>query len=434
MKTSNYRSRMVDGHRLHPETLMMGYGYSPALSEGALKPPIFLTSTFVFESAQQGKDFFDLTAGRRAPRAGERPGLVYSRFNNPNFEILEDRLAIWDDAQRAAVFASGMAAIATVMLAFLRPGDAILHSRPLYGGTETLIRNQLAAFGVAPVGFGDGIDRAKIAAAADEAIKNGRVGLVMLETPANPTNGLVDLRAVAEIADEIGRRQGYRPPIAVDNTMLGPLYQKPLQHGADLAIYSLTKYAGGHSDLVAGGVSGSEELIRKIILLRGALGTQLDPHSCWMLLRSLETLAVRTERANENARRVAEYLGRHPKVRAVHYLGRLDAADPRKPVFDRQCSAPGSTFSFDVKGGESEAFALLDRLQIMKLAVSLGGTETLISHPASTTHSGVARELREEIGLSDALIRISVGIENPADLIADLDQALSSAAMPRARP
>ena len=424
MKTSNYRSRTVDGHRLHPETLMMGYGYSPALSEGALKPPIFLTSTFVFESAQQGKDFFDLTAGRRKPRAGERSGLVYSRFNNPNFEILEDRLAIWDDAQRAAVFASGMAAIATVMLAFLRPGDAILHSRPLYGGTETLIRNQLAAFGIAPVGFGDGIDRAKIAAAANEAMAKGRVGLIMLETPANPTNGLVDLRAVAEIADELGTRQGYRPPIAVDNTMLGPLYQKPLQHGVDLAIYSLTKYAGGHSDLVAGGVSGAEEMIRKIILLRGALGTQLDPHSCWMLLRSLETLAIRTERANDNARRVAEYLGAHPKIRAVHYLGFLDAADPRTPVFDRQCSAPGSTFSFDVKGGEAEAFALLDRLQIMKLAVSLGGTETLISHPASTTHSGVARELREEIGLSDALIRISVGIENPADLIADLDQAL----------
>ncbi|PWC35229.1 cystathionine gamma-synthase family protein [Azospirillum sp. TSO22-1] len=425
MKDASYKHRMLNNHRLHPETLMMGYGYAPQLSEGALKPPIFLTSTFVFENAQQGKDFFDLTAGRRRPREGERAGLVYSRFNNPNFEILEDRLAVWDEAERAAVFASGMAAISTLMFAFLRPGDTVLHSRPLYGGTETLIRNQLTNFGITPVGFADGTDPAQIAAAADRAQAIGRVALIMLETPANPTNGLVDLRAVAGIADELGRRQGHRPPIAVDNTLLGPLYQKPLQHGADLAVYSLTKYAGGHSDLVAGGICGSDELVRRIILLRGALGTQLDPHSCWMLLRSLETLGIRTERANENARAVAEYLRGHPKIEAVHYLGFLDADDPRKAIFDRQCVAPGSTFAFEVTGGEAEAFAFLDRLEVMKLAVSLGGTETLISHPASTTHSGVPRELREEIGLTDATIRISVGIENPADLIADLGQALA---------
>ncbi|HXP74988.1 MAG TPA: cystathionine gamma-synthase family protein [Stellaceae bacterium] len=423
--TTQYKIRTLNNHALHPETLMMGYGYSPALSEGSLKPPIFLTSTFVFESAQQGKDLFDVTAGRRQSRPGEKTGLVYSRFNNPNFEILEDRLAIWDEAGRSAVFASGMAAISTVLLAFLRPGDTILHSRPLYGGTETLMRNQLTAFGITPVGFTDGIDRGKIGAAVQEAMAKGRVGLIMLETPANPTNGLVDLRAIAAAADEIGAKQGHRPPVVVDNTLLGPMYQKPLRHGADLAVYSLTKYAGGHSDLVAGGVSGSEELVRKIGMLRGALGTQLDPHSCWMLLRSLETLGIRTERANANARKVAEFLRAHAKIAKVHYLGFLEAADPRKQVFDRQCSAPGSTFSFEVKGGEAEAFAMLDRLKIMKLAVSLGGTETLISHPASTTHSGVARVLREEIGLTEALIRISVGIENSDDLVADLEQALA---------
>ena len=425
MKSDSYKIRTLNGRPLHPETLMMGYGYSPALSEGALKPPVFLTSTFVFESAQQGKDLFDLTAGRRMPRRGEKTGLVYSRFNNPNFEILEDRLAVWDEAERSAVFASGMAAISTVLLAFLRPGDTILHSRPLYGGTETLIRNTLAQFGVTAVGFADGIDPKGVAAAAKEAQQKGRVGLVMLETPANPTNGLVDLRLMAKTAEAIGKAQGSRPPVVVDNTLLGPMYQNPLKQGADLALYSLTKYAGGHSDLVAGGVSGSDELLRKIMLLRGALGTQLDPNSCWMLLRSLETLGVRTERANRNARRVAEYLRGHKKIKQVHYLGFLADKDPRKAVFDRQCTEPGSTFSFEVKGGEAEAFALLDRLKIMKLAVSLGGTETLISHPASTTHSGVAKELREEIGLSDALIRISVGIENPDDLVADLEQALA---------
>ncbi len=424
MTSKQYKARTLNNHILHPETLMMGYGYSPSLSEGSLKPPIFLTSTFVFESAQQGKDFFDLTAGRRKPREGEKTGLVYSRFNNPNFEILEDRLAVWDDAERSAVFASGMAAISTVLLAFLRPGDVILHSRPLYGGTETLIRNQLTAFNIASVGFTDGIDRPKVEAAAAEAQSKGRVGLIMLETPANPTNGLVDLRLIADVAEQISRKQGYRPPIVVDNTLMGPMYQKPLQHGADLAVYSLTKYAGGHSDLVAGGVTGSDEMVRRITQLRGALGTQLDPHSCWMLLRSLETLGIRTERANENAHAVAAYLRTHPKIKAVHHLGFLEAGDPRKAVFDRQCTAPGSTFSFEVKGGEAEAFAMLDRLQIMKLAVSLGGTETLISHPASTTHSGVAKALREEIGLTDALIRISVGIENSADLVADIEQAL----------
>ena len=275
------------------------------------------------------------------------------------------------------------------------------------------------------MGFTDGCDPARIDAAADEAMAEGRVGLIMLETPANPTNGLVDLAAVAATADRIGERQGRRPPIAVDNTLLGPMYQHPLRHGADLAVYSLTKYAGGHSDLVAGGVSGGTELVRRIMQLRGALGTQLDPHSCWMLLRSLETLGIRAERANANGRLVADYLRRHPRIRAVHYLGFLAPDDRRRPVFDRQCTAPGSTFSFDIDGGEAEAFAFLDRLQVMKLAVSLGGTETLISHPASTTHSGVPRDLREEIGLTDALIRISVGIEHPDDLIADLEQALA---------
>jgi methionine-gamma-lyase len=424
MKNKNYKQRTLKNHPLHPETLMMGYGYSPALSEGALKPPIFLTSTFVFETAQQGKDLFDITSGRRSAREGEETGLVYSRFNNPNFEILEDRLAVWDEAERGAVFASGMAAIATTLLTFLRPGDVLLHSRPLYGGTETLIRNTLSTFGITPMGFTDGIDAVQVRAVAEQAMAKGPVGLILVETPANPTSGLVDLKLMFEIAGAIAARQGRRPPIAVDNTLLGPMFQQPLRHGADLALYSLTKYAGGHSDLIAGGVSGSAELIRKIMQMRGAIGSQLDPNSCWMLLRSLETLQIRAERACENARKLAAYLRDHPKIEKVDYLGFLASDDRRKAVFERQCTTPGSTFSFDVKGGEREAFAFLDKLAICKLAVSLGGTETLICHPASTTHSGVPKALREEIGLSSALIRISVGIENADDLIADLEQAL----------
>ena len=423
MAGDSYHKDRIANRRLHPETLMMGYGYAPGLSEGSLKPPIFLTSTFVFENAQQGKDFFDLTSGRRQPRPGEKSGLVYSRFNNPNFEILEDRLAIWDQAERSAVFASGMAAISTTLFAFLRPGDTVLHSRPLYGGTETLLKNQMGAFGITAFGFTDGTDVAGMRKSAEAARAKGRVGLIIVETPANPTNGLVDLQACAGIADDLEKQQGHRPPIVVDNTMLGPMFQVPLKHGADISLCSLTKYVGGHSDLVGGSISGKADLVKQIMRWRSSIGTQLDPNSCWMLMRSLETLDVRMSRSNDNARLVAEYLATHPKVAKVHYLGFLkDGA--AKTVFERQCTAPGSTFSFDVKGGEKEAFALLDHLQIMKLAVSLGGTETLISHPASMTHSGVARALREEIGLTDALISISVGIENVEDLISDLAQAL----------
>jgi methionine-gamma-lyase len=423
MAGDNYHKDRIANRRLHPETMMMSYGYAPGLSEGALKPPIFLTSTFVFENAQQGKDFFDLTSGRRQPRPGEKSGLVYSRFNNPNLEILEDRLAIWDQAERSAVFASGMAAISTTLFAFLRPGDTVLHSRPLYGGTETLLKNQMGAFGITAFGFTDGIDVTGMRTTAEAARAKGRVGLILVETPANPTNGLVDLRACAMIADELEKLQGFRPPVVVDNTMLGPIFQVPLKHGADISLCSLTKYIGGHSDLVGGSISGKADLVKQVMSWRSSIGTQPDPNSCWMLMRSLETLDIRMSRSNENAAVVADYLANHPKVAKVHYLGFLKDSR-QKTVFERQCTAPGSTFSFDVKGGEKEAFALLDHLQIMKLAVSLGGTETLISHPASMTHSGVARELREEIGLTDALIRISVGIENVEDLISDLAQAL----------
>ena len=199
------------------------------MSQGALKPPIFQTSTYVFENAQQGKDFFDLTSGRRQLRPGENAGLVYSRFNHPNMEILEDRLAIWDQAERSAVFASGMAAIATTCLAFLRPGDTVLHSRPLYGGSETLLKNQMGAMGISAFGFTNGIDVAQMRAAAKEAAAKGRVAMILVETPANPTNGLVDLAACATIADELGKSQNYRPPVVVDNTMLGPLFQTPLE-------------------------------------------------------------------------------------------------------------------------------------------------------------------------------------------------------------
>ena len=427
-----YHKRKIGEHVLKPETQMMGFGYDPTLSEGSLKPPIFLTSTFVFKTAQDGKDFFDFSSGRREPRAGEASGLVYSRFNNPNLEVLEDRLALWEQGEAAAVFSSGMSAISTVLWTHARPGDVLLMSQPLYGGTETLIDRTLPLFGITAVGFTDGCDRAAVTEAAERATAlaahtGGRVCLIMTETPANPTNSLVDLALMREVSGEIGARQtGGRPPVLVDNTFLGPVFQSPLRFGADLVMYSLTKYVGGHSDLVAGGVVGSKEAVGPVKKLRGALGTQLDPHTAWMIMRSMETLSLRMEKSAQNAALVAEFLRGHPKIAGVNYLGFLAESDPRHVVFQRQCASAGSTFGFTVKGGEAEAFRMLDALQVIKLAVSLGGTESLISHPASTTHSGLPAATRDRIGITASLIRLSVGIEHADDLIADLRAALDA--------
>jgi methionine-gamma-lyase len=416
----------IGNHVLRPETLMLSYGYDPMLSEGAVKPPVFLTSTFVFGSAEEGRDFFDYTAGRKKPPEGTGAGLVYSRFNHPNSEIVEDRLAVYEGAESCVLFSSGMSAISTTILAFARPGDVILHSQPLYGGTETLLARTMADFNIAAVGFVDGVSEPVIRAAVQEARGKGRISVIMIETPANPTNTLVDIKLLRRIADEIGAAQGYRPVLVCDNTLLGPVFQRPLDHGADVSVYSLTKYVGGHSDLIAGAALGSKATIAPIKALRGSVGTNLDPHSCWMLGRSLETLGLRMERSNTNALLVAEYLRDHPKVDKVHHLAFLEEGSAAQAAFARQCTGPGSTFSFDIKGGEKQAFAFLNALQIFKLAVSLGGTESLASHPAAMTHSGVPVEVRDRIGVLDTTIRLSVGIEHPDDLIADLTQALAA--------
>ncbi|WP_454855786.1 cystathionine gamma-synthase family protein [Rhizobium binxianense] len=417
----------IGNHALHPETQMLNYGYDPELSEGAVKPPVFLTSTFVFNSAEDGRDFFDYVAGRREPPVGKGAGLVYSRFNHPNSEIVEDRLAVYERTESGAVFSSGMSAIATTLLAFVRPGDAILHSQPLYGGTETLLARTFLNLGVAAVGFSDGVSEKSVWAAAEETMARGRVSFILVETPANPTNSLVDMAMIRRVADAIGERQAHVPVVACDNTLLGPVFQRPIEHGADLSLYSLTKYVGGHSDLIAGAVLGPRALIRQVKALRGAIGTQLDPHSCWMLGRSLETLQLRMERANANARAVADFLRDHPKVETVHYLPYNDPETPVGKTFLMQCTGAGSTFSFDIRGGQPASFRFLNALQVFKLAVSLGGTESLASHPASTTHSGVPADVRQRIGVLESTIRLSIGIEHPDDLIADLEMALQAA-------
>lgn len=415
----------LGGRELKPATLMMGHGYDPALSEGSLKPPIFLTSTFAFESAAAGKRHFE---GITGVREGGAEGLVYSRFNGPNQEILEDRLGIWDRAEDALVFSSGMSAIATLLLAYCGQGDVVVHSGPLYAATEGFIARQMSRYGVTYVDFPAGasreeIDRA-IARGREQAAKQGgRLALIFLESPANPTNALVDIEAVSAARDAAFGDDG--PPVAIDNTFLGPLWQRPLEHGADIVVYSLTKYAGGHSDLVAGGISGAKAMMDPVRSLRNTMGTICDPNTAWMLLRSLETLEIRMRRASENAVKVCDFLKGHPKVEGVGFLGLLREGS-QLDIYRRHCTGPGSTFSLFVKGGEAESFRFLDALKIAKLAVSLGGTETLASHPAAMTHLSVPAERKKALGITDNLVRISVGIEDPDDLIADFDQALAA--------
>lgn len=411
----------VGGRKLKPATMMMGHGYDPVLSEGSLKPPIFLTSTFVFPNAAAGKRHFEGVTGKRP---GGAEGLVYSRFNGPNQEILEDRLSVWEEAEDALAFSSGMSAIATLFLSMVKPGDTIVHSGPLYAATETLIARILGRFGVHWLDFPAGATRAEIDAVLGKAA-TGNVALIYLESPANPTNALVDVEAVAASRDAIFKGAN-KPPIAIDNTFLGPLWAKPLQQGADIVVYSLTKYAGGHSDLVAGGVLGTKEHINTIRLMRNTIGTICDPNTAWMLLRSLETLELRMSRAGENAVKVCEFLRQHPKVEHVGYLGFLEEGSRQADIYNRHCTGAGSTFSLYLKGGEKEAFAFLDALKIAKLAVSLGGTETLASHPAGMTHLSVPEARKQALGITDNLVRISIGVEDADDLIADFEEALQA--------
>ena len=401
----------------------MSYGYDPHLSEGALKSPIFQTSTFVFKTAEDGKAFFEIAYGLREKEPTEELGLIYSRLNNPDLEIAEDRLTLWDEAEACALFDSGMAATATSLLEFVRPGDVVLHSEPVYGGTDYLLKHILPRFDVLPAPFHAGSGKRGMEHALARAGRPGRLAAVLVETPANPTNALVDIRAAAELRDE--HATGERVvPVIVDNTFLGPLWQQPLKHRADLVVYSATKFIGGHSDLIAGACLGSKSLIDRIRVLRTILGTMPDAWTGWLLMRSLETLKLRMTSQMKNARYVADFLADHPKVIAVHYLGLLREGDEQWELYRRQCTGPGSIVSFEVIGGEKEAFRLLNALRLVKLAVSLGGTESLAEHPATMTHSDIAPEVQREVGITEPMVRMSVGVEHPEDLIADLEQAL----------
>lgn len=417
---SDYTHAIGD-RELSPESLMMGYGYHPEWSEGALKSPIFQTSTFTFASAAEGKRYFELAYGLDEPRENEEPGLIYSRLNNPDLEILEKRLTLWDGAEAGLVFASGMAAIATTILTFLQPGSVVVHSTPVYGGTDHLLHHILPRMGFDTVAWHPYAPVDDVVA----AVAGRPVALVLIETPANPTNDLFSIREARRLADLVSSDD--RPvPVAVDNTFLGPLWQHPLSHGADIVLYSATKFIGGHSDLIAGAALGSRELMQAVAETRTILGTMASPHTGWLLMRSLETLAIRMRRQSENAAVIARFLGEHPRVRKVGCLGMLEAGSDASAIYQDQCQGPGSMISFWLDADEAGAFAFLDALELIHLAVSLGSTESLIEHPATMTHAGVDPEQRKELGIDESLIRLSVGVEDPDDLICDLSHALAT--------
>jgi methionine-gamma-lyase len=408
-----------------PESLMMSYGYKPELSEGAIKCPIFLTSTFVFKSAEEGKAFFELAYGKREKNPGEEMGLIYSRINNPDLEILENRLRLWDEAEDCAVFESGMSAISTVLLEFLKPGDLLLFSSPTYGGTDHFINHFLPKIGVHTLGFTSDMDEEALTAHIEASGMGDKLAHVHLETPANPTNSLIDITMCRRVADKFVTAD--KPvTIAVDNTYMGPLWQHPLHLGADLVMYSATKYIGGHSDLIAGAVLGNAENMGRVKTLRTFLGNMASPHTGWMLLRSLETLKIRMEAMQANAIHVANFLKDHSKVKAVRYLGLIEEGTRDYEIYKRQCSGPGAMVTFFIDGGEKEAFKFLNSLKLVKLAVSLGGTESLAEHPKSMTHAGVADEHLAHIGVTDALVRLSIGVEHYEDIIWDVSQALDA--------
>lgn len=410
--------------KMSPESLMMSYGYKPELSEGAIKCPIFQTSTFVFKNAEEGKNFFEVAYGLREKKPDEELGLIYSRLNNPDLEILENRLTLWDKAEDAAVFESGMSAISTTLMEFLKPGDLILYTSPVYGGTDHFISKILPAYGIHTLGVTPYDTKEEVLELLRNHDHGHRLAFVYLETPANPTSALVDIGMFREIADEYSSddKQVY---IGVDNTYMGPIWQHPLEHGADLVLYSATKYIGGHSDVIAGACLGSKELIGRVKVLRTFLGCMAGPWTGWLLMRSLETLKVRMDQQALNAEKIVSFLNEHPLVEKVYYPGNLGPEHGRQyEIYRKQCKSNGAMVSFDIKGGEKEAFKFLNSMKLIKLAVSLGSTESLAEHPATMTHADVDPELRQKMSITDKMIRLSVGVENYRDIIWDIEQAL----------
>ena len=405
----------------HPATSVILAGYRSRLSEYSVKAPLFRTSTFEFPSAAEGAKFFQ-RAYHLAGDDGKEAGLVYSRLNNPNVEIAEDKLVAAEvGASHAALFPSGMSAITTAMLALVPPGGKILYTDPVYGGTYLFFKE------FCPKRFGistRAVDTTNLEAVKEALRRYGPFDMVYLETPANPTLTLTDIQAVVQLAKKYS---GPKTLIAVDNTFLGPVFQSPFRFGVDVVLYSATKFLGGHSDIIAGAVLTRDQPKMRVIRdYRTIMGCTSAPDSAWLLTRSIETVWVRMARQAEKAEKVARAIRNHPKISKVIFPGLLRASDgPAYRVYRKQCSGPGSMITFSLKNSTRKAaFRFLDALEIFHLAVSLGGTESLIEHPRSMTHSDMSEEDLDRAGITEGMIRLSVGLESSDDLIADLRGAL----------
>ncbi|MFN7454197.1 MAG: trans-sulfuration enzyme family protein [Pseudobdellovibrionaceae bacterium] len=407
--------------QFHPATSVILAGYRSGLSQFSVKPPLFRTSTFEFPNAKAGELFFK-RAYHLDGDDGQEPGLIYSRLNNPNTEIAEDKIVAAEvGATHALLFPSGMSAIATSIMALVPPGGKILYSDPVYGGTYFYFQKfcpDRFQIQVEPVDTSD----LKLLKKKLEA--EGPFDMVYLESPTNPTMRLSDIQSISRLA----KKMNPECLIAVDNTFMGPVFQSPFELGADLVLYSATKFLGGHSDILAGvALTKTKELHRKIQDYRTILGATVAPDTAWLLTRSIETLWVRMQRQSEKAIKVARALKKHPAVKKVFYPGLLSKADEgQKKIFEKQCKGGGSMISFELKNSTRKAaFQFLDALEVFHLAVSLGGTESLIEHPRSMTHSDMTIEDLDRAGIGEGLIRVSVGLESSEDLIDDLSQALN---------
>ncbi|WP_417586403.1 methionine gamma-lyase [Pararhodobacter oceanensis] len=383
-------------------TTAIHHGYDPMQNEGALTPPLHLTSTFAFDTAEAGGEMF----------AGDRAGHIYSRISNPTNALLEARIAALEGAEAGLALASGMGAITATMWTLLAPGDEVILDKTLYGCTFSFMQHGLAKFGIT-VTHVDLTDPLALAAAITAKTK-----VVYFETPANPNMRLVDIAAISEIAHASGAL------VVVDNTYATPYLTRPVEHGADIVLHSATKYLGGHGDVVAGLLAGSHELVDQIRLygMKDMTGAVMAPFNAMLILRGLKTLELRMDRHCGSAQKVAEMLAQSDAVSQVHYPGLPDFA--QHDLAKRQMAQFGGMIAFELKGGMQAGIELMNRLKLITRAVSLGDAETLIQHPASMTHSTYTPEERALHGISEGLVRVSVGLEGVEDILDDLAQAL----------
>lgn len=404
-------------HAIRPPTAILTRGFDPRLSVGSARPAVFRTSTFVFSSPESAERAFSIALGKSRPAEGENVDLIYSRLSHPNAEIVEDQiLPLEPGAQAAAVFNSGMAAISTLFLTVCPPGSAFIYTTPVYGGTQHLIHQLLEPLGLRGVPIPAG--HTKALRQAIRTTKNLR--LVFIETPANPTLVMTDIADAAAAA----AKRPTRPLVAVDNTFLGPIFQHPLGARADLAVYSATKYLAGSSDMLGGVILGRDpELISTLRGTRAILGNILQPDECWILDTRLPTVDLRMTRQAKNAEHIVEALRNDPHIARMYYP--TEFTDPEQiRIRDLQTRFAGAIVAFEVKGGKRAAFDFLRRLRIARNAVSLGGVETLACHPQTTTHSEMSAKELAAAGITDGLVRLSIGIEDWRDLLRDFQTAL----------